>query len=769
MKPPKYQNSSGNGGQHGSYSSNSNGMFGNKNGIGGNVGMTPPKSPSQGRHGGRNGYQSQYYSNSQSNNRNSPSLRSRYASASSNSNSTSSSSSITQPLKKSTKPAAGSLAGSSSSLSTSDDSSSNASAPGLASGTSFEFNVNTPSFDPSGIARRASRDHKINNTKDDGDGIDLLDLVKEKKGKIKEKIVSMLSLLYDPPVEGCQLRPYVAITNTDGSTIALRNKDSEEAAYRWYRGQKRICSNTRCDNAASVQCLSCVKSQLLQHMSYFCSMKCLKDCWMLHRQLHHRHPLVLPTQDDPKDAFKDPVPAGQIRWNSEDGDDYKHITPDDPSTVSCKFPPPCANIWAEVSRERCYIPTPEDVGRALRLDCAPFLDKKSTSASLASQTPKSPSPVKSSKPPMHGSDSHTTKVPGAWFRLDTSGVLPAPKAPPPRAPIFTQQPNQAQGVGHGFKVMCYNILAQIYATRHMYPYCPVWALAWNYRKKNLLRNILSHDSDVICLQEVQANHFEKFFQPLLSKSGYDGIFKHKTREPVGEHAQAIDGCAIFYKRDRFALMEQYGIEFNEAARQKTSNSKALRRLMRGNVALVVVLEELHGGAAATHRRRKRRLCVATTHIFWDPEYADVKLWQTWVLLQELEKLIMHRNYPLVLCGDFNSMPDSSVYQLLTTGQVHPSHKDFDTDTMKILPPASQLTHRLPLMSTYGAIGEPKYTNYTGHFVGVLDYIMYTKNHMTCTNILDVDPESRLKQYEALPSPQYPSDHISLVSELDWLE
>lgn len=142
-----------------------------------------------------------------------------------------------------------------------------------------------------------------------------------------------------------------------------------------------------------------------------------------------------------------------------------------------------------------------------------------------------------------------------------------------------------------------------------------------------------------------------------SQAGYDGLFKAKTRTDgtvfaqgpngTGETTNFMDGCAIFYKRDRFALSEQYGIEYNEAARQQTSDQQTLRRLLRGNIALVVVLEELTpaptNGSVPPRRQRKRRLCVANTHIYWDPEYADVKLWQTYVLCQELEKLVLHRN------------------------------------------------------------------------------------------------------------------------------
>lgn len=221
--------------------------------------------------------------------------------------------------------------------------------------------------------------------------------------------------------------------------------------------------------------------------------------------------------------------------------------------------------------------------------------------------------------------------------------------------------------------MCYNMLAEIYSGLQVHPYCPAWAISWEYRRNLLMREILSKDCDILCLQEIQADHFEQFFYPHLSQQGYEGIFKRKTRDSMTMNADAVDGCAIFFKRDRFTLSEQYGIDFNALAYGQTNNPRALRRLIRGNVALVAVLEESFPPMSAAKRNvpkrdrdRKRKFCVANTHIYWDPEFDDVKLWQTWMLLQELEKLLARRSLPLILCGDFNSLVESSVYELLTT-------------------------------------------------------------------------------------------------------
>jgi len=220
--------------------------------------------------------------------------------------------------------------------------------------------------------------------------------------------------------------------------------------------------------------------------------------------------------------------------------------------------------------------------------------------------------------------------------------------------------------------------------------------------------------------------------------------------------------------------------------------------MRGNIALVVVLEELQGGMqmmnGVMRRARKRRVCVANTHMYWDPDYADVKLWQTYILTQELEKLLLHRQLPLVLCGDFNSLVDSSVYEFLMTQQVSHGDDIFGEqgvgDVCHILPSRHQtptaasgqhhqqqqtqssqhpsLSHHLALTSAYASIGEPKYTNFTGHFVGVLDYVFYSRRHLRWVSVMEVEEERKVRQYTALPSPLYASDHLPLIVELEWI-
>ena len=91
----------------------------------------------------------------------------------------------------------------------------------------------------------------------------------------------------------------------------------------------------------------------------------------------------------------------------------------------------------------------------------------------------------------------------------------------------------------------------------MYPLCNSWCLLWPYRRALLLKEIdqvdnwslcliaLTHvllsqtDPDVLCLQEVQADHFEIDIKPFLEERGYCGYYDQKTRESMGQAGKVV--------------------------------------------------------------------------------------------------------------------------------------------------------------------------------------------------------------------------------------
>ena len=124
------------------------------------------------------------------------------------------------------------------------------------------------------------------------------------------------------------------------------------------------------------------------------------------------------------------------------------------------------------------------------------------------------------------------------------------------------------------------------------------------------------------------------------------MYKKKTAQVFSQGTYVIDGCAIFFKKDRFTLIKKYEVEFNKAALSlveslggSSQKKEALNRLMKDNVALIVVLEALDRPPGARDPDGKRQLlCVANTHIHANTELNDVKLWQVHTLLKGLEKI-----------------------------------------------------------------------------------------------------------------------------------
>lgn len=418
--------------------------------------------------------------------------------------------------------------------------------------------------------------------------------------------------------------------------------------------------------------------------------------------------------------------------------------------------------WFEVGRSKTYTPSADDISHVLKFECVVV-------------------------------DAETKLNVGHPMTLTTNRVIPAP-TPTPRRMISV---SGVDVMGHldsdgriasagTFTVLSYNILADAYATSDTYSYCPSWALSWPYRRQNLLREIVGYRADVVCLQEVQYDHFDEFFAPELDKHGYQALYKRKTSEIT----HTVDGCATFFRRDRFAHVKKYEVEFNKAAQSlteavvpATQKKTALNRLVKDNVALIAVLEAKFSHQGVDTPGKRQLLCVANTHVNVHQELKDVRLWQVHTLLKGLEKIAASADIPMLVCGDFNSTPASAPHSLLAMGKVEPQHPDLAVDPLGILRPHSKLAHQLPLVSAYSSFArgigpaleqqrrrmdpstnEPLFTNCTRDFIGTHDYIYYTADSLTVESLLELLDEESLRKDTALPSPEWSSDHIALLAE-----
>lgn len=198
--------------------------------------------------------------------------------------------------------------------------------------------------------------------------------------------------------------------------------------------------------------------------------------------------------------------------------------------------------------------------------------------------------------------------------------------------------------------MSYNILSQdlLLDNAYLYRHCEPEVLRWDYRLPRLLQEIQAHDADILCLQEVQEDHFVQQIRPALEALGYQSEYKKRT-------GLKPDGCAVLFKTSRLSLLSSNPVEFFR-------RGDAL--LDRDNVGLVVRLSPASDPASC--------ICVANTHLLYNPRRGDIKLAQLAILLAEVtrvSRLPDGSTNPVLLCGDFNSTPWSPLYTLLTTGRL----------------------------------------------------------------------------------------------------
>ncbi|XP_039286262.1 nocturnin isoform X2 [Nilaparvata lugens] len=275
------------------------------------------------------------------------------------------------------------------------------------------------------------------------------------------------------------------------------------------------------------------------------------------------------------------------------------------------------------------------------------------------------------------------------------------------------------------RVLQWNILSQALGEAvDNFVACPNSALKWRRRRQQLSEEIVRYQPDIICLQEV--DHFN-YFQKTLSTQGFKGIFFPKPDSPCIyiKDNNGPDGCAIFYREDRFDLVR--------------SENRILEvwTVQSNQVAVLAILKELESG---------QELCVATTHLKARSGalLSTLRNEQGKDLLDFVQANAEQR--PVILCGDFNAEPIEPIYStvlghdLLRLGSAyrHPDGQEPAYTSWKLREDA-----------------EERHT---------IDYIFYSEEHFQVNSLLQFPTGEEIGEGR-VPSLCYPSDHFSLVCDL----
>jgi CCR4-NOT transcription complex subunit 6 len=300
---------------------------------------------------------------------------------------------------------------------------------------------------------------------------------------------------------------------------------------------------------------------------------------------------------------------------------------------------------------------------------------------------------------------------------------------------------------------------------------------------------------------VEQNDFFGFFQPHLENIGYSSTYSTKQN--------ATDGCATFFKAERFAILDIQTLKYNDICSLEPSivqsGQDAYHRLLPfQNIALVTTFQNRFTGKSCR---------IVNTHLHWNPEYADTKLLQCVILVDFLKQLesnydtlvskdgsgrdsdssleanirkkrktkaeLEKQKVPIVLASDLNSLPDSAVLAFLLRGYSHQRH--FHGHKFGRFSRTCALQHKFRFQSVYplglsspegrasGSDGTKNtkenseqqesvkkklkpwdyipFTNCTPDFKGIIDYILYT-------------PELRCVEYLSNLSPRRGSSHLA---------
>ena len=233
------------------------------------------------------------------------------------------------------------------------------------------------------------------------------------------------------------------------------------------------------------------------------------------------------------------------------------------------------------------------------------------------------------------------------------------------------------------------------------------------------------------------------------------------------------------------------MEFSSVAMQrpdfKKTDAMFNRVLGKDHLAVITLLENKETGS---------RIIIANAHLAWDPQFRDVKLVQTALLIEEVEKIAQNfakypprlpptpssaassatapsssennassrpppvysdgYKIPVIVCGDFNSIPQSGVYEFLSNGTIPPDHEDFMSHHYGKYT-TDGLRHRLGLKSAYSGVGELPMTNFVPTFIGGIDYIWYSTANLSVNSVLGPVDQSYLDKIVGFPNAHFPSE------------
>jgi len=205
-----------------------------------------------------------------------------------------------------------------------------------------------------------------------------------------------------------------------------------------------------------------------------------------------------------------------------------------------------------------------------------------------------------------------------------------------------------------FSVASYNVLSQklLQDNRYLYRKIKSEYLEVGYRIPHIVAELHAYQSDIICFQEFDYQQVA-MFKAVFGRHGYEGVFQPK---PNVWGQSKDDGCFILYNANKFSLVCDNSVGLYREGE---------RLLDKPNTCQVIVLQ--------CKDEEKTELCIANTHLLYNPNRGDIKLAQLGVILNKIQNTTNAAkrcgSMPVIFCGDFNTCPNAPLYTLMKEGRL----------------------------------------------------------------------------------------------------
>jgi mRNA deadenylase 3'-5' endonuclease subunit Ccr4 len=203
-------------------------------------------------------------------------------------------------------------------------------------------------------------------------------------------------------------------------------------------------------------------------------------------------------------------------------------------------------------------------------------------------------------------------------------------------------------VTHGaFKLATWNVLATSYIRREFYPNTPSEILDPQWRIPALVRRAGELGVDILCLQEVEREVFTALASG-LAPLGYSGTLALKD-------GGKPDGCATFFRTNYCELLKERRLVYADGS-DGSADSGHIAQVLKLNVA-------------------GNQLALVNTHLKWDPPHTPPeRQFGLRQIQQALAAVGQEASSIQLICGDFNSTPNSPLIEFLLHAGLDYTHR-----------------------------------------------------------------------------------------------